>query len=153
MNKTEARAVLGALESITEVLDRVLSIRTLPESPDAPTVKAQEAMRIMRAEVLRSDGAIAVPQGWRLVPIEPTAKMISRGHHRIDFDRSQQNTFDPNDEKQRGEFQAGTTCGEDVREAYQAMLAAAPKVAAPGPICLTLLEPNAYHASSGFTAH
>jgi hypothetical protein len=131
----------------------VLSIKTLPESPDVPTVKAQEAIRIMRAEVLRSEAAVAVPQGWRLVPIEPTAKMISRGHHRIDFDRSQQDTFDPNDEKQRGEFQAGTTCGEDVREAYQAMLAAAPKLTGPGPVCLSAIEPNDYSASNGYTAH
>ncbi len=72
-----------------------------------------------------------VPRGWRLVPIEPTEKMIYRGHHRIDFDRSVQNTFDPHDENQRGSLRTGTTCAEDVREAYQAMLGAAPKVCVP----------------------
>ena len=76
-------------------------------------------------------GDYRVPRGWRLVPIEPTDKMIYRGHHRVDFDRSAQNTFDPHDENQRGALRTGSTCAEDLREAYQAMLGAAPKVCVP----------------------
>jgi hypothetical protein len=128
MNKTEASTVLGALESIVELLDLVLRVRTLPQSPDVLTAKAEDAIRIMRAELRRTDSEPELPQGWRLVPLEPTARMISRGHHRIDFDRSNQSTFDPYDESQRGGLNTGSTCAEDLREAYQAMLEAAPKL-------------------------
>ena len=127
MNKTEASTVLGALESIGEILDLVLSVRTLPDSPDVLSIKTEDAIRIMRAELHRPDAEPELSQGWRLVPVEPTTRMISRGHHRIDFDRSCQSTFDPYDESQRGGLKIGSTCAEDLREAYQAMLAAAPK--------------------------
>jgi hypothetical protein len=127
MNKTEASTVLGALESIVEILDLVLSVRTLPQSPRVLTAKTEDAIRIMRVELRREDAKPDVPQGWRLVPLEPTVRMISCGHHRIDFDRSCQSTFDPYDESQRGGLNIGSTCAEDLREAYQAMLEAAPK--------------------------
>lgn len=62
------------------------------------------------------------------VPREPTLHMLERGHHKIDFDRSDQNTeqmvhpshFD-------AETGAGTSIETDMRDAWAAMLAAAPQ--------------------------
>jgi hypothetical protein len=153
MKNSQARTVLDALESIAEVLDLVLNISTLPASLDVPSIPLQEALTIMHAQVQRPDDQMDIPPGWRLVPIEPTERMISRGHHRIDFDRSQQSTFDPHDKSQRGALQAGTTCAEDVREAYQAMLAAAPKVSGRLAAGAGLLDLRLHNASAAMGRH
>ncbi len=127
MNKTEVRAVLKALELLAGIPGTTLKLRPSSGSPTDPVAMAHDAIRIMSAELMRPTRKHRVPHGWRLVPTEPTPEMLFSGHHRIDFDRSDQNTFDPNDENQRGETRTGTTCAEDLREAYQAMLDVAPE--------------------------
>lgn len=117
--------------------------------------KACGALPRMFCVVQEHENAVGyrVPRGWRLVPVEPTDKMIYRGHHRIDFDRSAQNTFDPHDENQRGALRTGTTCAEDMREAYQAMLAAAPKVCGPQVVDAGQLELGEHSATLAVVSH
>jgi hypothetical protein len=127
MNKTQACAVLKALELMEELLDGRLTQQPLLSGLDHPHLMMHQALRIVRAELEREDSELQLPPGWRLVPQEPTEEMLLTGHHRIDFDRSDQCTFDPFDEAQRGATHTGTTCAEDLREAYQSMLDKAPQ--------------------------
>lgn len=69
--------------------------------------------------------APAVPDGWKLVPEEATEEMIAEGHRHIDWCRNDQNTHRPYHPSQRPGG-VGSDCGEDVQDAYRAMLAAAP---------------------------
>lgn len=65
--------------------------------------------------------AAATPEGWRLVPVVPTREMLDAGHHRIDFDRGDQNTY-----HLEHESQGRSTILRDMTEAWAAMLDAAP---------------------------
>ena len=75
-----------------------------------------------------------VPAGWQFVPKEPTDAMLMAGHRCIDWCRDGQNTYD-NEDLSQTEVKideivignAGTTCKQDLIDAWQAMLAAAPK--------------------------
>lgn len=70
----------------------------------------------------------AEKDGWGMVPREPTPAMIRAGHHQIDWCRNDQNTSEPEHESQYDfhlGIKAGTSCGEDIVDAYHAMLAAA----------------------------
>lgn len=153
MNKTEARAVYKALELMEEVLDGRLSVQPLPSCLDHPHLMMHQALRIMKAELEREDGELHLPPGWRLVPQEPTDEMLLTGHHRIDFDRSDQCTFDPFDEAQRGATQTGSTCAEDLREAYQSMLDEAPEPPGAGNACLLEFQASAYYDSQVVARH
>lgn len=66
-----------------------------------------------------------VPKGWKLVPEEPTWKMLDIGHNMIDFDRGEQNTHQLVHDSQKLNG-VGTTIEQDMRDAWAAMLAAAP---------------------------
>jgi hypothetical protein len=62
-----------------------------------------------------------------IAPVEPSEEMILKGHHQIDWCRDKQDTSVPEHETQRWKFgnkTGGTTCGDDIRDAYRAMLAA-----------------------------
>lgn len=82
-------------------------------------------VRDLEAAALASDAAEA-PEGWKLVPVEPTNKMLYDGHHEIDFDRNGQNTEALVDATHLGENGVGTTIEQDMRDAWAAMLASAP---------------------------
>jgi hypothetical protein len=63
-----------------------------------------------------------------VVPVEPTPEMIRAGHHQIDWCRDKQNTSEPDHPSQKetiGGEATGTSCADDVRDAYRAMLKAA----------------------------
>lgn len=61
-----------------------------------------------------------------LVPREPTEAMIVAGHREIDWCRNDQNTHRPGHPSQTEG--GGSSCGDDVRDAYRAMIAAAQEV-------------------------
>jgi len=61
---------------------------------------------------------------------EPTPEMILAGHRQIDWCRDSQNTYLPEHPSQHPEG-VGSSCGEDVADAFRAMLAASPLRAAP----------------------
>jgi len=88
-------------------------------------------------DALSSPGAAQtreVPPGWKLVPVQPTEEMLRAGHRQIDYDRTGQNTYELEDESQTAAYDAagefvghvGSTCRQDVLDAYAAMLATAP---------------------------
>lgn len=56
---------------------------------------------------------------------EPTPEMILAGHRQIDWCRDSQNTYLPEHPSQHPEG-VGSSCGEDVADAFRAMLAASP---------------------------
>lgn len=62
-----------------------------------------------------------------LVPREPTDEMLKAGHQQIDWCRNTQRTAtydDPSQKEVIGGKPVGTTCKEDLRDAWHAMLAA-----------------------------
>lgn len=61
-----------------------------------------------------------VPAGWVAVPVEPAHAMLLAGYNRIDWHRP------PDDGRFDGPVYAGSTCREDMQDAWAAMLAAAP---------------------------
>ena len=63
--------------------------------------------------------------GWVMVPREPTDEMLLKGHHQIDWWRDDQPT-NTNDDPLQKPGGVGTTCKEDLLDAYRAMLSAAP---------------------------
>ncbi|HEY9027270.1 MAG TPA: hypothetical protein VIP05_23460, partial [Burkholderiaceae bacterium] len=65
--------------------------------------------------------AVAAPTGWQLVPIVPTIEMLDRGHHKIDFDRSGQNTEPLVHDSHKDAGGCGTTIEQDMRDAWAAM--------------------------------
>ena len=77
------------------------------------------------------------PDGWVLVPKEPTEAMLWAGHMKIDFDRGGQNTLKLEDPSQTQvvdpkdgtvlNVEEATTVRQDMIDAWEAMLAAAPK--------------------------
>lgn len=64
-----------------------------------------------------------VPEGWRMVPVEPTEEMLRAGHRQIDWCRDGQDTRFG--EPLRGPI-VGTTCKQDLLDAWSDMLSAAP---------------------------
>lgn len=66
----------------------------------------------------------AQPSGFALVPVEPTDAMLAAGHRNIDWCRDDQNT-NTNDHPSQTDL-GGTSCKTDLRDAYTAMLTAAP---------------------------
>lgn len=67
--------------------------------------------------------APVVPEGWRLVPVVPTEEMLRAGHQQIDWCRDGQDTRFG--EPLRGPI-VGTTCKQDLLDAWSDMLSAAP---------------------------
>lgn len=72
---------------------------------------------------LRASPASA-PEGWKLVPVEPTEEMLFKGHMEIDFDRNAQNTLELEHPSQTDD--GGTSIRTDMTDAWGAMLASAP---------------------------
>jgi len=66
---------------------------------------------------------------WVMVPREPTEAMIVAGHKQIDWCRNDQNTHRPGHPSQKPDG-VGSDCGEDVADAWRAMLAASPPLPA-----------------------
>lgn len=81
------------------MLDR---IDTTDSSDDE---RIEDVKRIIRRMASLCASAVQSPDGWKLVPIEPTRQMMSQGH-----------------------FALGGTDRGKFRRIYQAMLAAAPEV-------------------------
>lgn len=69
-------------------------------------------------------GEGAVPVGWQLVPVAMTADMVLAAHRQIDWCRNDQNTHRPTHESQTEH--GGTSCEDDLRDAWRDALAAAP---------------------------
>lgn len=81
--------------------------------------------------------ALSLPaEGYVLMPVEPTEAMVSAGMSEIDWCRDEQvqDKFRPFLKlNQDGSSYSGTSPGEDVRDAYRAMIAASSsKPIAPG---------------------
>ena len=75
---------------------------------------------------VRAEAAPSSPgDGWVMVPREPTDEMLLKGHHQIDWGRDDQPT-NTNDDPLQKPGGVGTTCKEDLRDAYRAMLSSAP---------------------------
>ncbi|ARF49617.1 hypothetical protein [Pantoea stewartii] len=93
-------------------------------SPDA--VRAQMAYRVLVEKALTAATAlqVSIPDGWKLVPVEPTEEMVIRG-----FESAPSVIFsDPAD---WAAYEAMSGCQQAAHEAklcYSAMLAAAPEV-------------------------
>jgi hypothetical protein len=98
-------------------------------------VKVQNQMKAYDNVVLSLDDATSflallspLAAGTHVIaPVEPTEEMILKGHHQIDWCRDKQDTSVPEHETQRwtvGKETGGTTCGDDIRDAYRAMLSA-----------------------------
>jgi hypothetical protein len=75
---------------------------------------------------------------WKMLPWPPTDEMLVLAHHLIDWCRNDQNTYLPEDESQTIVVldgvvigHAGTTCKQDLEDAYAAMWKAAPTPPAP----------------------
>ena len=68
--------------------------------------------------------SMQAPDGWVLVPMEPTEAMLAEGHRNIDWGRDRQNTS-VNEHPSQTDF-GGTSCKTDLSDAYTAMLSAAP---------------------------
>src|SRR6266853_1641492 len=80
------------------------------------------------------NAALAQRDRFALVPKEPTEEMLYAMHHKIDFHRSDQHTDKMEHESQTscddgmgGIVHAGTTIKQDMIDAYEAALVAAPK--------------------------
>ena len=116
----------------------MLSVAGLPPAPSAlaeaiiADMQAQHDSALITENdsgeaLIRLDGAIAavednfalaqpapiIPEGWKLVPIEPTPKMM-RAAQKADHDHGNHEEWLEYD-------------GEDVKRVYRAMLAAAPE--------------------------
>ena len=89
------------LEDIAEIVGQSASERSkrITELQDALEL-AEEAVRA------KQNSSVAVPDGWQLAPKAPTRDMIERGNAAMAYD----------------------CCSGDASDAYQAMLAAAPKL-------------------------
>ena len=87
-------------------------------------------------------GQVAVPEGWKLVPIEPTLGMVTEG-----FDSAPDEFFSPAEEWEAyAELTGCQQAAHRARLCYAAMLAAAPAAPAqakplPAPAVPTLVEP------------
>jgi hypothetical protein len=104
----ESKARIAALNELNQDL--------LGEDPANASVTQLRCL-IAEIESLRSQLAARVPDGWKLVPIEPTSEMMIAGKEREDME-----------------------CGnpEAVKHIYADMLSAAPSQQAPqehGPLC------------------
>lgn len=78
-------------------------------------------------DALSTPPAKAIEEGsraedWVLVPREPTEAMLSKGHREIDWHRDGQSTF-PNEHPSQTDA-GGTSCKQDLIDAWKAMLAA-----------------------------
>ena len=70
-------------------------------------VEQQDALELAEEAVrAKQHSIVAVPDGWQLAPKDPTRDMIGRGNAAMAYD----------------------CCSGDASDAYQAMLAAAPKL-------------------------
>lgn len=69
--------------------------------------------------------APAIPEGWVMVPVEPTEAMLAKGHHMIDWWRTDQPT-NTNDNPLQKPGGVGTNCKEDLQDAWRAMIDARP---------------------------
>jgi hypothetical protein len=96
--------VIDALEAALEWIDAVPENTELPAMPGFDRDKVNEL--IASAKRQRERQAVAVPDGWKLVPIEPTEAMLDDGQESL------ARVIDPT--------------FEDVLSAYKAMLSAAP---------------------------
>lgn len=103
----------------------------------SPGVVSVELLNIERAtgDRLRSENdklraTIASPgeqkpvvEGYVLVPVEPTPEIIRAMHHKIDWCRDDQNTYEVEHPSQNPNG-VGTTCKQDICDAYRAMIEA-----------------------------
>ena len=89
-----------------------------------------DKMALHILEALEADGipprvSPTPPDGYRVVPVEPTEEMLAAGHREIDWCRNNQNTH-TNDHPTQTRGGIGTTCKQDLIDAWGAMLAASP---------------------------
>ena len=77
--------------------------------------------------------------GWQMVPVKPTEDMLWRGHMKIDFDRSGQNTYELEHESQEG-----STIRTDMLDAWAAMLASAPSTPPPAVVEAEALDEHVH---------
>lgn len=96
------------------------------EHPSGDFVHYADHVAALRA----APAAEPVADGWVLVPREPTEDMIQEAHRQIDWCRNEENTHRPDHPSQTNG--GGTSCRQDLIDAWDAMLAAAPTPVADG---------------------
>ena len=110
-----------------DLIERVLGVSAFNAPHTMYSFEDVEALpAAARAEAAPVVSAPSSPgDGWVMVPREPTDEMLLKGHHQIDWGRDDQPT-NTNDDPLQKPGGVGTTCKEDLRDAYRAMLSAAP---------------------------
>lgn len=107
-----------------EAVAKIIWHRFAPSS-DYNSGNALRGEYILAADAILALAARA--EGYVLVPVEPTEAMVSAGMSEIDWCRDEQvqDKFRPFLKlNQDGSSYSGTSPGEDVRDAYRAMIAA-----------------------------
>lgn len=118
----DAKEYLDAhqLEKLAEIADTISEGREKDGIPAVDCVVVESdwpeyepTWKAIEARVTEAQPAPSVPEGWKLVPIEPTPKMM-RAAQKADHDHGNHEEWLEYD-------------GEDVKPVYRAMLAAAPE--------------------------
>ncbi len=94
-----------------------------PDEKFSQIISALRELRELRAAMLQGGNSPVIPDGWVLVPIEPTEDMIVNG-----FESEPDQSF--SDEKEWEEYDAMSGCQQAAHRAklcWAAMIAAAPK--------------------------
>lgn len=96
-----------------------------------PIFLSEKEARAFLAALRDMEPVASDPPRAIIAPCDPTPEMISAGHQQIDWCRDKEKTDTPYDESQvtRDKYgnQLGTYCGQDLKDAWIAMLAARPK--------------------------
>jgi hypothetical protein len=90
---------------------------------DDGMLEQKEEIAKLKSQVNNLRQKLKAKEGYALVPIEPAEILIKAMHREIDWCRDDQNTYHLEHESQiEG---SGTSCKEDLIDAYKAMIAAA----------------------------
>jgi hypothetical protein len=90
---------------------------------DDGMLEHKEEIAKLKSQVNNLRQKLKAKEGYAMVPIEPAEILIKAMHREIDWCRDDQNTYHLEHESQiEG---SGTSCKEDLIDAYKAMIAAA----------------------------
>lgn len=111
------------------MLNKLENILVYDEVDRDSRVAVQEAIEILKPLAWKR-GDVERPPTHTIVPCDPTPEMICAGHQQIDWCRDKEKTDTPYDESQitRDKYgnQLGTYCGQDLKDAWIAMIRVAP---------------------------
>lgn len=103
-----------------------LTTRSSNDPEHCETMAEFHASAIALLSAARDEGrAEGLGGEWVMVPVEPTEAMLAKGHHMIDWSRTDQPT-NTNDNPLQKPGGVGTNCKEDLRDAWRAMIDARP---------------------------